>query len=88
MFSREPPGEDNARSRVQDASRAGTGRATPQRTIESMLARCYPRALLNASKTIADRAHKAPSLQKRPPAKTNERPKADSQEHDFWQELE
>jgi hypothetical protein len=54
--------------------------------IESVLARCYPRALLNASKTIADRAHKAPNLQMRPPAKTNERSKADSQEHDFWQE--
>jgi len=86
MFSGKPAGEDNARSRVDDASRAGTARATPQRTIESMLARCYPRALLNASKTIADRAHKAPSLQMRPPAKTNKRSKVDSQEHDFWQE--
>ena len=31
---------------MQDASRAAQ-RATPHRTIESMLARCYPRALLN-----------------------------------------
>jgi hypothetical protein len=35
-----------AGSRAHDASAAGTARAALQRTIESMLARCYPRALL------------------------------------------